>query len=683
MREPLQFFEVFPLRSARAEAFQNVEHPPGADAAEGALAARLLLRELEKIAGHVHHARCIIQYYQPAGTHDRAHAAERFVIDARVRQPRRDAAARGAADLHRLERAPLGHAAADLLDDLAQRRPHRHLDQPAAPDMPCQREDLGALALGRADGGELLRAVAEDPRHQRQGFDVVDERRAAPQARNGGERRAQLRHAALAFNGGDEGGLLAADKRARAFHDGEGQFVIRARQLPAKPAARFKLRNGGAHPLHGQRVFVADVENALVRPGGNGGNRQAFDHAERERFEDHAIHERAGVALVAVADHEFFCARLLLDNAPFDTAGESRAAAPTQAGLLDAVDDLLGLKFAQHAAQRGEPAAREIFVQVKRIDRAEMFGGDVHLPPEKGVHLRVTRAHGVALHVRLRFHEQRVERARPKARGAMENAPRREMAADKRGSFRRGQIGVIGARFAGSDHLDHRRAVADAHAADALYLDRDGRVPDCVAQGVKEAVAPLGDAARAESDVDGGLLCSVSGLCGKLGRGRRGGCEPVFLIRLHHLRNGFRACMPERRLVDFDHRRERATAEAGDRLHGEFAPGVGVVAFRDVQVPPQRVLHARRAGDMAGRAPADAHHRFAHRLVPEHVVERGDTFEGRGRDLRRLANTFEGLLRQVAVMILHGLENRDQRLGAAPDARHRLINKWKIKIGHG
>ena len=99
-----------------------------------------------------------------------------FVIDRRVGQLGGNAAARGAADLHRLETplAPVavgqagarlfGHAAADLLDDLPHGDAHRHLDQAAAADFAGQRENLRAGTLWRAEPSEGLGAVAEDPR---------------------------------------------------------------------------------------------------------------------------------------------------------------------------------------------------------------------------------------------------------------------------------------------------------------------------------------------------------------------------------------------------------------------------------------------------------------------------------------------------------------------------------------
>ena len=62
-----------------------------------------------------------------------------------------DAAAGRAAGLDGLELLAAGHAAADLVDDLAERRAHRHFDQAGVLHLAGQGEDLGAAALVGAD----------------------------------------------------------------------------------------------------------------------------------------------------------------------------------------------------------------------------------------------------------------------------------------------------------------------------------------------------------------------------------------------------------------------------------------------------------------------------------------------------------------------------------------------------
>ena len=105
-QSPREFFETLdsPLRpSPVAEAMEDFEHPLRADAAEGALATGLVLRELQEEARHVHHARGIVHHDQAAGTHHRAELRQLLVVNARIEQRRGNAAAGWAADLHGLE----------------------------------------------------------------------------------------------------------------------------------------------------------------------------------------------------------------------------------------------------------------------------------------------------------------------------------------------------------------------------------------------------------------------------------------------------------------------------------------------------------------------------------------------------------------------------------------------------
>ena len=73
------------------------------------------------------------------------------------------------------------------------------------------------------------------------GFDVVDQRRAAPEAGFGRERRARARLAAFAFDAGDQRGFFAADKRAGAEADLDVEAEGRAEDVVAQQALLFRL----------------------------------------------------------------------------------------------------------------------------------------------------------------------------------------------------------------------------------------------------------------------------------------------------------------------------------------------------------------------------------------------------------------------------------------------------------
>ena len=81
---------------------------------------------------------------------------------------------------------------------------------------------------------------------------------------------------------------------------------------------------------------------------------------------------------------------------------------------------------------------------------------------------------------------------------------------------------------------------------------------------------------------------------------------------------------------------------------------------------------------MAGRAVANAENVLPRRFEAEHVVKSRNAGNGGGLNLGQLRQPLQGLLRQVAMMFLQRLKNRDQRLGFAPDTRHRLFDKIEI-----
>jgi len=140
---------------------------------------------------------------------------------------------------------------------------------PARRILAGQGEDLGALARFGADGGERLAAVADDPRDQREGFDIVDEGGLAPETGLRGEGRAEPRHAAATLDRRDQRGLLATDERAGAFLDRDAERVIAAEEVVTEPAAVLHLRERRAHAFEGVRVFMADVEDGVVRADGD------------------------------------------------------------------------------------------------------------------------------------------------------------------------------------------------------------------------------------------------------------------------------------------------------------------------------------------------------------------------------------------------------------------------------
>ena len=90
-------------------------------------------------------------------------------------------------------------------------------------------------------------------------------------------------------------------------------------------------------------------------------------------FHNGAVHERAGVALVAVADDVFRRGFLALHLAPLLAGGESSAPAPAQVGLADLVDDIVRAHVEKRLFKCGIAAHAQILADGIGIDLAAVL----------------------------------------------------------------------------------------------------------------------------------------------------------------------------------------------------------------------------------------------------------------------------------------------------------------------
>ena len=113
--------------------------------------------------------------------------------------------------------------------------------------------------------------------------------------------------------------------------------------------------------------------------------------------------------------------------------------------------------------------------------------------------------------------------------------------------------------------------------------------------------------------------------------------------------------------VHADHRGQSAGADAGHDFQAELAVA-GRLAGVDLQFPLDRLQDGGRALDVAGRAAADLDVVHALGLKAELVVERRHAIDLAGRQAEMLADPHDGIARQIAVCLLHVLENGDERI---------------------
>ncbi|CCX42659.1 putative uncharacterized protein [Clostridium sp. CAG:1024] len=104
-----------------------------------------------------------------------------------------------------------------------------------------------------------------------------------------------------------------------------------------------------------------------------------FEHSVGVAFQHGAIHERARVALVGVADDILGVASVVRGKLPLHAGREACAAAAAKAGGFHEVDDLLRRHAREHFAERLIPVHADIFFDVLGIDDAAVAERNAHL----------------------------------------------------------------------------------------------------------------------------------------------------------------------------------------------------------------------------------------------------------------------------------------------------------------
>ena len=121
------------------------------------------------------------------------------------------------------------------------------------------------------------------------------------------------------------------------------ECFARAHDVVAEDTDGLSVLDGLLQTLDCQRILCTNIDIALGRLAGNCGDYHAFYHPVGVALHDGAIHKCAGVTLIAVADDVLYGRFLVCcDLRPLLAGGEARAAAASQAGLGDHIDDLVG-----------------------------------------------------------------------------------------------------------------------------------------------------------------------------------------------------------------------------------------------------------------------------------------------------------------------------------------------------
>ncbi len=368
----------------------------------------------------------------------------------------------------------------------------------------------------RAERLEPVGAQADDAGRVGVALDVVDVGGLAPEAGDRRVGRAGPRLAALALDGGHQRGLFAADERARAFFDLDIEGEVRAEDAIAEQAELARLPERELQAADRQRVLGAAVDVAHLRADGVAGEDHALDQGMGVALERRTVHERAGVALVRVADDVLGPALRLPGQLPLRAGGEAAAAAAAQPGANQLVDHALGGHLAERLLETAVAVHREVVVERLGVDEAAVGEDDAELLLLEGdavVLLGVDEGEGVEqvarMHRCIRNHLTNYDGVR-QGRSVIVGCK------DFGDVVGRGLAVVHAAPVVGLQ-LDHRLVGAHADTADAADLGVKAAAGGFLPDRLHGLVRAGGEAARAHADgdvqvgTDGAVLPALPG----------------------------------------------------------------------------------------------------------------------------------------------------------------------------
>ena len=269
---------------------------------------------------------------------------------------------------HRLELAARLHATTDVVNQFTEGdSTGRDLVGSGSDDVAGDAHDAGTTITRGTHLGILLGAQFEDLLNMAEGLHVVDDGRRHVEAENCWEvRRLDAGIGTLSLKRLDEAGLFTADVGTRALVDVDVDVESGTADILAQEALGTGLLKGLGDDLGRLGELASDVDIGQVDIQRVGGNGHPLDELVGIVMQDVAILEGTGLGFIAVAGDVVGLAVITANEAPLDPAWESSTTTAAKVGLLDLVDDFLGLHL-EGLFQLLVAAILEIAVDVGRV----------------------------------------------------------------------------------------------------------------------------------------------------------------------------------------------------------------------------------------------------------------------------------------------------------------------------
>src|SRR5258705_2138795 len=197
--EVLDHGEVLSDALAVADLVDGLDASRGADPARRALAAGFDRAEFHRKARLLGHVDAVVEHDDAAMADQPVARGEGLIVERRIEQRAREVCAERPTDLDGPDGAAGKSAAADIVDEFAERNAERSLEQAAVLDIARKLDRHRTARAAHAEIRISLRAVIDDAGDRRERQHVVDDGRPAEQALVCGQRWLGADDAAAAF----------------------------------------------------------------------------------------------------------------------------------------------------------------------------------------------------------------------------------------------------------------------------------------------------------------------------------------------------------------------------------------------------------------------------------------------------------------------------------------------------
>ena len=338
----LKRLDIPRLAFATLQRAQNFHTPRQTVTARRTPAAGLAGKELFEVTHQRNHANLVIDGHCQRGAQTATGFTNAFEfhrqIEVRFSQEVRTRAAR----LPGFELQAIAHAARVIFEDLARGSTERQFPQARVLHATGEAHQLGARVFALRNVLVPLHAVREDSRYVTQGFDVVNAGRLTPSARACRERRLGTWVSTTTFKGVNQRRLFTADIAPCPGVDKQFEVETGAHDVFAKQAG-FGCFGNRATQMHSRfDIFTTQEDVTTVRFQRKRGDQHAFHQQVRQLFHQQTVFIGTRLHFIGVTQqvtdvHGF----VFRHQAPLQTGGKARTAAPFQASVFYLINDFV------------------------------------------------------------------------------------------------------------------------------------------------------------------------------------------------------------------------------------------------------------------------------------------------------------------------------------------------------